>query len=71
MDTTRVDDTEVGDVTQSTTIEDQGSKKQRRPVGRPPVTDHNINDEYVRDPPNVSTRIALASTVSLACDIYS
>lgn len=71
MDTTRVDDIEVGDVTQSTTIEDQESKKQRRLVGRPPVTDHNINDEYVRDPPNVSTRIALASTVRLACDIYS
>ena len=71
MDTTRVDDIEVGDVTQSTTTEDQELKKQRRFVGRPSVTDHNINDEYVRDPPNVSTRIALASTVSLACDIYS
>lgn len=58
MDTTRTDYiegrfNEVGDVAQRTTTDDQKFKKQYQTVGRPPVTDHNINDEYVRDPPNV------------------
>lgn len=27
-------------------------KKTEQVVGRPPTTDHNINDEYMRDPPH-------------------
>ncbi|TFY57056.1 hypothetical protein EVJ58_g7258 [Rhodofomes roseus] len=48
MDTTR------NDFTEGHTTDDQKFKKQYQTVGRPPVTDHNINDEYIRDPPNVS-----------------
>jgi hypothetical protein len=32
---------------------DTGFKKEFQTVGRPAVTDHNINDEYMRDAPNV------------------
>ncbi|KAH9841798.1 uncharacterized protein C8Q71DRAFT_854151 [Rhodofomes roseus] len=46
MDTTR------NDFTEGHTTDDQKFKKQYQTVGRPPVTDHNINDEYIRDPPN-------------------
>lgn len=35
--------------------ESRAFKKTEQVVGRPPVTDHNINDEYLRDPPRVST----------------
>lgn len=35
------------------TADDQ-FKKTEQVVGRPPVTDHNINDEYMRNPPDVS-----------------
>ena len=28
-------------------------KKAEQTIGRPGVTDHNINDEYLRDAPNV------------------
>jgi len=34
------------------TDETRTFKKQHQTVDRPPVTDHNINDEYMRDPPN-------------------
>ncbi|EIM86035.1 uncharacterized protein STEHIDRAFT_157558 [Stereum hirsutum FP-91666 SS1] len=31
--------------------ENRAFKKTEQVVGRPPVTDHDINDEYLRDPP--------------------
>lgn len=31
----------------------QSFKKEYQVVGRPSVTDHDINDEYMRDPPHV------------------
>ncbi|KAF8153941.1 hypothetical protein B0H34DRAFT_799860 [Crassisporium funariophilum] len=33
-------------------ISDEAFKKTEQVVDRPPVTKHNINDEYVRDPPH-------------------
>jgi hypothetical protein len=33
---------------------DQLYKKSSAVVGHPPVTDHNIDDDYVKDPPHVS-----------------
>ena len=35
------------------TDEEQTFKKAHQTVDRPPVTDHNINDEYYRHPPHV------------------
>ncbi|KZT63670.1 hypothetical protein DAEQUDRAFT_679983 [Daedalea quercina L-15889] len=57
MDTTRADYVEgrfneVGDVRKHTTNDNQKFKKEYQTVGRPPVTDHDINDEYMRNPPN-------------------
>lgn len=62
MDTTRADyiggrPDDVGDNAQHTTTDNQKFKKQSQTISRPPVTDHNINDEYMRDPPNVSRTI--------------
>jgi hypothetical protein len=37
---------------------DQGFKKEFQTVGKPQTTDHNINDEYMRNAPDVSQPIS-------------
>lgn len=37
-------------------------KKTEQVIGRPPVTD-NINDQYMRDPPNVSMRVGFCCSL--------
>lgn len=40
--------------TAEVTDETLAFKKPYQTVGRPPVTQENINDQYMRDPPHVS-----------------
>lgn len=58
MDTTHADyiddSNDVGDIAQHTTADNHAFKKRSQTVGRPPVTNHNIHDDYMRDPPDVS-----------------
>ncbi|KZT09271.1 uncharacterized protein LAESUDRAFT_723003 [Laetiporus sulphureus 93-53] len=49
MDTTPYD---FPDIRKKLIKDDQKFKKQYQVVDRPPVTDHDINEEYLRDPPN-------------------
>jgi hypothetical protein len=43
------------------TISDEVFKKPEQVVGKPETTTHNINDEYMRNAPNVCASFSLIS----------